>query len=111
MSSGKVTSQLINCLFIKRRTSPDFSFADENITFVDLEVDEKKVKLAIERCELSRLMKQEDKNGFKEASEKAKRFFGAKYEERLTQEQKERIEEECGEMMRTFKYLEEEKAA
>ena len=78
---------------------------------LDLEADEEKVKLAIERCELSRLMKQEDKNGFKEASEKAKRFFGAKYEERLTQEQKERIEEECGEMMRTFKYLEEEKAA
>lgn len=75
---------------------------------LEIEMDEEKVRIAIERCDVKRMMKQEDEKGFKEASQYAERFFGQKYEERLTREQEAKIVKECGETMRIFNYLEAE---
>ena len=74
-------------------------------------VDEMRVRRAVKNCEISKLRKQEEVNGFGETSKKADKFFGkgivGEGVSVLTREQQDILEEHCKPMMIEFGYLEE----
>lgn len=68
-----------------------------------IDVNKKRIDKAVKACELHKLQKQEQKNGFREASHKTSCFFGQEHE-KLTSEQILKIENDHAEVMEQLGY-------
>lgn len=80
----------------------------------DIEVDQERVKYAVELCKFEKLKRMEEKDGFQEATKNGKFFRNGKstWQEVLTNEQVKQIEADHGEWMVKMNYeLSMEKAA
>lgn len=75
------------------------------VQHVGWELDEERLKLAVELCKLDKLKEQENKNGFIENG-KHEKFFGQGkgWKNELTDKQARRIEEDHGEVMEELGY-------
>lgn len=72
----------------------------------NIKVDRRRVKKAVNLCELSRLKKQEEKEGFIEKKKQGRFFGGGRgWEKELTEKQARRIEEDHKEVMKELKYI------
>jgi len=78
-----------------------------------LDIDENRVQRAVDLCSFERMKSQEEKNGFREASFKSKRFFNrgtsGHWKEILKKDQVDKIEKAHGEVMESLGYFEEER--
>jgi len=75
----------------------------------DKEVDPKRVEKAVKACEIAKLEKAEDENGFHEAAGKGRKFFGGggtRWQDELGPKWIKQIEEDHGDVMRALGYLE-----
>ncbi len=81
----------------------------EIVGFCGLEIDESRVKKAIEFSDFKVLKKQEDEHGFKEKSHHSQNFFRegktGSWKDRLTQEQVKKIIDKNGKVMKELGYL------
>ncbi len=68
-----------------------------------IEVNEERVKKAVELVQLDRLKRDEAKKGFAERSKHADQFFGAKHDQ-ITPKQKTMIEKHCHRVMKRLGY-------
>lgn len=72
------------------------------LDFLDLDPDREKVYSAVQNCNLNNLREIEEKEGFKES--KDGKFFGGERNP-LTEEQKNKIEQDHGEVMQAIGYI------
>ena len=76
------------------------------LEFCDIEVDKRRVRLAVDSCHFDKLRAQEDDNGFKESKHGIPFFFKGKtaWFEYLSDVDRRRIEKDHGEIMRMLDY-------
>ena len=83
----------------------------EILTFLEIDIDEGRLKRAVKATDIERMRKAEEKYGFTERSYKCDQFFNGKtnWEEELGARWAARIESDHGKVMEALGYLEAEK--